>query len=338
MQMIRQLFILFFVLTCTLWGCKKADPLRDPDDQEISKDPDDNENPEGNEGPGKGEDPLLGEDPGNTDEPPGGDDLIVNIPDPIFERTLAAYDSDKTINGQILYGDIKDIESLIIRSSRNHIMSSGPKDTTMSARDLTGIGYFTNLKSLIVDTSRMPALDLTQNKKLEYLDCSGYYMIEAYHRSLKELKLSPSNKLKTLVCDYTWLEELPVEGFPNLEHLSFMTSEKLMNVKVDKNPHLTALSGNRQAPPMDLSHNQKLKYLSGMLKIDQQALKNKRELLVVNVTTPDGVEELNFCDNPKVRDLSVASNTLARVIVPSGIKNESVNVLSLIKPTISRCR
>lgn len=336
--MIKQLFILSFVLTCTLWGCKKTDPFQNTNDQEISEDQEEKEDPADDEEPGKSEDPLTGDDPGDTDEPPVADGLVVSIPDPVFEGALAAYDSDKTINGQILYNDIKDIESLIIRSSRNHTMSSGPKDTTMSARDLTGIGYFTNLKYLTVDTSRMPALDLTQNKNLEHLDCSGFYMTEAYHRSLKELKLSPGNKLKTLVCDYTWLEELPVEGFPNLERLSFMTSEKLMNVKVDKNPHLTALSGNRQAPPMDLSHNPKLQYLSGMLKIDQQALKDKPELLVVNASTPDGVEELNFCENPKITTLSVGGMSLARVIVPTGIAEEKVRVESREDVRVSRCR
>ncbi|ODS82428.1 MAG: hypothetical protein ABS46_08785 [Cytophagaceae bacterium SCN 52-12] len=263
------------------------------------------------------------------------DDQVVDIPDPVFERALAVYDSDKTINGRVLYRDIKNIETLFIRSTKNNPFG-GNRDTTMSASDLTGIEFFTNLKSLTVDTSKMPVLDLTQNKKLEFLDCSGYYKSEVYYRGLKELKLSPNDKLKTLICDYTWLEELPVGGLPNLEHLSFMTSEKLMDVKVDKNPNLIILVGNGQAFSMDLSHNSKLKYLSGVI-INQQALMDKPELLEVYVITPDGVEELDFCDNPKVTAVLVTGNTLELVTVPAGIKNENVRVQTLAAGTVKRC-
>ncbi|WP_345032549.1 hypothetical protein [Ravibacter arvi] len=295
MEKITQSYIMAFILMCASWGCKKADPERNPNDQ------------------------------------------VISIPDPVFEKALAAYDSDKTINGRVLYDDIKDVETLFISAGVQNPFG-GTRDTTMSADDLTGIEYFTNLKSLTVETSKLSSLDLTQNKNLEYLDCSGYYKSEVYYRSLKELKLSASNKLKTLVCDYTWLEELSLEGFPNLERLSFMTSEKLMNVKVNKNPNLINLTGNMLAPPMDLSHNTKLQYLSGMVKIEQQTFKGKPDLLVVGVTAPDGVEELIFCENPKIKTLSVASNTLARVTIPAGIKNENVDIKSLIEPIINRCR
>lgn len=334
--MIKQLLIAIFVLTGALLGCKKTDPLRNVDDQEIIDGLGEDDDREPNEDIGNVDDQENGEGPEGEDGPAEGDDRVISIPDPVFEKALAAYDSDKTINGQVLYGDIKNIDSLFIRSM-NINPFGGTRDTTMSASNLTGIEHFTNLRSLTVDTAKMPELDLTGNTKLEYLDCSGYYKSEVYYRSLKKLTLPPSDRLKTLFCNYTWLEELPVEGFPNLEHLSFMTSEKLKGVKVDKNPNLISLSGNMQAPPMDLSHNGKLKYLSGMVKINQQTLKGKPELLVVSVTTPDGVEELNFCDNPKVRDVSVASNTLTRVIVPTGIRNENVSVQTLTAATIRRC-
>lgn len=100
---------------------------------------------------------------------------------------------------------------------------------------------------------------------------------EVYYRSLKELRLSSSDKFKTLICDYTLLEKLPVEGFSNLERY-------------------------------------------------------------VGVSVNNGVDELNFCQNPKITDLRVTSKNLTRVTVPSGIRSENIKVQSLANVVVNRCQ
>lgn len=262
---------------------------------------------------------------------------IVAIPDPIFEKYLAAFDSDSTINGQILYEDIKDIESLYISAGTTNPFG-GARDTSMSASSLSGIEHFTNLKFLTVETSKISVLDLIQNKNLEYVDCSGYYKSQIYYRGLKELKIFASDKLKTLVCNYTLLEDLEVEGFSNLERLSFMNSEKLRDVKVNKNLNLISLSGNMQASAMDLSRNEKLQHLTGMVQINQQTLKNKPELSLVDVTTRDNVEELSFCENPKIKNLRVTSSKLSRLTIPTGITESGLSIHSSKDIAVSRCK
>ncbi len=333
MKMKIQLFAIVAVLLVALSGCKKTEPVQLPEEQEVTPPPP-QEEPE--KVPiGNWEKPYDNKPRGNRGEPQPGDDRVISIPDPAFEEFLAAFDSDKTINGQILYGDIRGIDSLFISAGRVSQFSS-LIFSRLTAIDLTGIEHFTNLRWLIVDTAKMPELDLSQNTNLEYLDCSGFVNGETYYRSLRKLKLPASDKLKTLVCDFTFLEELSLEGLPNLESLSFSISEKLQNVKVDKNPNLTRLSGERQAPPMDLTHNRKLQYLTGMVWITQQTLKDKPELLYVDAGTDAG--ELYFCENPKLTYLRVGGSKLAKVIVPAGTSKDKISVQSLLDVTVSRCQ
>lgn len=138
------------------------------------------------------------------------DNKIIMIPDEFFERSLSKYDSDKQINGQILYSDIKNIDTL-------KFVNSGQAPLTLS-----GIEYFTNLKFLQVYTVRMTTLDLSHNTSIRYLDCSGDNVpaVGGILRSLKVLNLGNNKVIETLITNYTYLKSFSIKEYPTIKNKS----------------------------------------------------------------------------------------------------------------------
>lgn len=77
--------------------------------------------------------------------------------------------------------------------------------------DLDGIEVFKNLKVLLVCDNELESLDLSQNTKLRFVDCSGNY--------LEDLELPETEKLTTLWAYDNRLDELDVSGVPELDDL-----------------------------------------------------------------------------------------------------------------------
>ncbi len=77
--------------------------------------------------------------------------------------------------------------------------------------DLEGIEYFTNLKVLLVYDNDLIELDLSDNTKLRYLDCS--------ENILAELELPATDSLETVYAYGNLFVSLDVTDCPNLENL-----------------------------------------------------------------------------------------------------------------------
>ena len=77
--------------------------------------------------------------------------------------------------------------------------------------DLDGIEVFKNLKVLLVCDNELESLDLSQNTKLRFVDCSGNY--------LEDLELPETEKLTTLWAYDNRLDELDVSCVPELDDL-----------------------------------------------------------------------------------------------------------------------
>lgn len=69
----------------------------------------------------------------------------------------------------------------------------------MGIADLTGIEYFTALKSLFCANNQLSELDLSKNTQLETLDCYGNYLVS--------LDFSNNKKLKALWCKDNYISE-----------------------------------------------------------------------------------------------------------------------------------
>jgi len=77
--------------------------------------------------------------------------------------------------------------------------------------DMSGIEYFTNLKSLVCWNTQITSLNVSALKELTYLDCSS--------NLIESLDVSPLKNLETLVCVQNRLTSVNVSGLDKLHHL-----------------------------------------------------------------------------------------------------------------------
>ena len=172
-----------------------------------------------------------------------------------FEYLLVKYkiDPEKVLNGKIRYEYIKNVDSL-------DIVFYG------SNKSLKGIEYFTNLRFLKVrgyystvslnpniyyytfptgvNADFIPSidtLDLSNNLKLEYLDCSGYSDQGGYASTIGNLVLGSNLGLKTIISNSSMVKSLDLSGLSNLENLEIVSCYNLTSLSLCKNSALTTL-------------------------------------------------------------------------------------------------
>jgi hypothetical protein len=262
------------------------------------------------------------------------DSLIIKITDPAFEKALARYDSDHSIDGKVIYGDVKNIDTLTVHPGYKSGNSGVLADKTLSARSLDGIEYLTNLKYLKVDTSLMPELDLRKNPGLEYLDCSGYYETESVKSGLKALYFGANNVLSTLICNYTLLTELPTGKFLHLTKLDCGASS-IESLDLTKNTNLEFLATSlSKIKTLDISKNPKLVSLKCM-GIESLDLSQNVELTYLNAWYY-GSKTLDLCDNEKLADLFIGGDIVENIVIPSGLQLGRINK-NTPNATVIRC-
>ena len=116
--------------------------------------------------------------------------------------------------------------------------------------NLKGIEFYTSLEKLWCYNNQLASLDLSQNKKLTYLDCS--------ENQLTSLDVSQNKTLKTLICNTNQLESLHVSNNTDLTSLHCYDNQ-LTALDVSKNMELTVLDCSRnQLTALDVSNNPKV--------------------------------------------------------------------------------
>jgi hypothetical protein len=186
-------------------------------------------------------------------------DLEVVELSPPFEEFLISkgIDSNPVPDGSILYGAIKSIDSLNI-------------DFKGSGNTLTGLERFSSLRYLkfrgwpqsssdgsnqyfyafmagIIERFKpsIAVLDVSQNRTLEYLDCSGGSDGGGYWSSVGAIKFGNNDKLrvvksnlsmfKTLdITTLTSLEELYIDECMSMPDVSVCTNQKLKKIATSK--------------------------------------------------------------------------------------------------------
>ncbi len=170
-----------------------------------------------------------------------------NFPDGTFRTYVSQFDTD---------GDGVLSESEIAAVTEMNVPTG--------VVDLTGVGFFVDLRSLncrgigmnpgVLETldvsalaalerlncsgNRLSALDVTQNGALVELDCS--------HNQIEELILTENHALTKLYCDGNALTALDLSGNPELSELT-MSQMKLENLDLTHNPKLAHIEGGPQA-------------------------------------------------------------------------------------------
>lgn len=144
-----------------------------------------------------------------------------NFPDTTFRNYISS-SFDANYDGYLSPEEIKQVQ----------ILGYCPYGDEAKIKDLTGIGYFTELEELYIYGNDLSSVDLSKNKKL-----------------------------MTLLIDDNSLTKLDVSQNPRLQVLS-CANNKLTSLDVSKNPMLSNLNcENNQLTSIDLSHNPKIMYL-----------------------------------------------------------------------------
>ncbi len=161
------------------------------------------------------------------------DNSLINIPDAGFESYLIqlSIDSDKQVNGHVAFGDLRKVEKLSLI-----VMGNSP-----IIKSLKGIESFTNLTYLNCSGWAIDKLDVSQNAKLEYLNCSSTPSAgEGYTPSaqIRQLTFGEANtKLSYLNCNRTATTALDLSKLVGLTQL-FCVSNSLTELDVSKNKFL----------------------------------------------------------------------------------------------------
>ena len=177
--------------------------------------------------------------------------------------------------------------------------------------DLTGIGYFTELKFLDCSHANLTSLDVSKNTKLKTLFCNSNQLtsldvskntelttLDCNSNQLISLDVSKNTKLKTLYCNSNQLTSLDVSKNTELTTLSCVTNQ-LTSLNVSKNTKLTTLYCNsNQLTSLDVSKNTKLEILNCSV----------NELTELNVTKNIALEML-YCYHNQLTSLDVSKNT-----------------------------
>jgi hypothetical protein len=179
------------------------------------------------------------------------DDTPIRISKPIEEYLISKkIDTDGLINGQTKYGIVKTVDSLDIIC------------LDVIGR-LEGLEYFENLKvlkfrnfddlpyherSLFTFVPAIDTLDVSKNKNLISLDCSGYVLAVGAIKSpsYRFLKLGDNSKLTNLRSDCNLLKTIDLSKLINLETLILTMSYELSTLDLCNNKKLKKVFVTRQ--------------------------------------------------------------------------------------------
>ena len=223
----------------------------------------------------------------------------VEFDDAIFKSyCLENFDLDG--NGEISPSEALAVETISI--------------STQDVKSLKGIEQFSNLTSLYCaspcypndagtydPTGTLVSLDISHNKKLTYLDCSG--------NPLNELDLSNNNELKEFIGYYCNFTAIDVTNNPKLTKI-YLAGNKLTSIDVTKNLDLEWISVfKNKITSMDISNNPKiwLLFLGDPLK--ELILPSNTEALKTLNLSGTLLNNIDWSIFPNLEVLELGSNT-----------------------------
>lgn len=167
---------------------------------------------------------------------------------------------------------------------------------------LEGIQFFTEIWLLECYYNNLKTIDLSNNKKLSYINC--------HHNQLKELDVSGLPLLETFYCGHNALPSIDVSKNEKLEDFDCQDNH-LDTLNVSQNKELVKLScGTNNLTELDVRENKKLKELSCYeSKLSNLDLRNQTELEVLKCWK-NPLSALNVSANTKLKKLFVSNTNL----------------------------
>ena len=177
--------------------------------------------------------------------------------------------------------------------------------------DITGIGYFKNLKKLRCEYSSetIASIDLSGNPELEELSC--------VNAGVSNLNLTGNPKLIKLNCsmNYRRLTELDLSGNPLLEELDCSNCD-LVSLDLSNNSELKRLiCYGTELTELDLRANTKLEELScGQCKMTELDVSANKQLKLISCGQ-DNLTSVKLCPHSALETLSCAYSKLTELDV-----------------------
>ena len=183
---------------------------------------------------------------------------------------------------------------------------------------LEGIQFFTEIWLLECYYNNLKTIDLSNNKKLSYINC--------HHNQLKELDVSGLPLLKTFYCGHNELPSINVSKNEQLEDFDCQDNH-LDTLNVSQNKELVKLScGDNNLTEVDVSENKKLKelwcYRDSLSNLD---LGNQTELEVLSCGG-NPLSVLDVSANTKLKKLYVSKTNLTKLDVSANKDLEDLYV------------
>lgn len=170
---------------------------------------------------------------------------VVNIPDSLFLKHLIEKGHDRNGDGAIQESEALLVNTIEIKSTPDSI----------KIKTLEGISHFTNLEELLLRSTQIVHLDLSENKNLENFDVFGGATIETlklpnselirlrlqFMQTLKEVDFRGQSKLEILQIDGVGISELDISDLRNLKELTLRHLEELRSIDVSNQVNLEEL-------------------------------------------------------------------------------------------------
>ena len=201
---------------------------------------------------------------------------IINIPDVNFKARLLAASPSNTTAASGVTTFIK-----IDSNNNNEIEVSEALQVTMlnvsisEIYDMTGIEYFTNLRTLNCDQNHISTLDLNNLSSLKSLYCNLNLLtalnltgltqllnLECGENVLTQINFANALNIRTLICRFNFLTALNVNGLNNLQTLNFNYNQ-LTAINLSNLTQLTNLEfQSNQISTLDLTNSSNLSLLN----------------------------------------------------------------------------
>ena len=183
--------------------------------------------------------------------------------------------------------------------------------------NLKGIEFFTNIWLLECYYNNLTTIDLSNNKKLSYINC--------HHNQLNELDVSGLPLLETFYCGHNALPSIDVSKNEKLEDFDCQDNH-LDTLNVSQNKELVKLScGTNNLTELDVRENKKLKELSCYeSKLSNLDLRNQTELEVLKCWK-NPLSALNVSANTKLKKLYVNKTNLTSLDATNNTALEEFN-------------
>ena len=184
--------------------------------------------------------------------------------------------------------------------------------------NLKGIEFFTNIWLLECYYNNLTTIDLSNNKKLSYINC--------HHNKLEELDVNGLPLLKTFYCGHNALPSIDVSKNEKLEDFDCQDNH-LDTLDVSQNKELVKLGcGSNNLTELDVSENKKLKTLGFYdNKLRNLNLGNQTELEWLSCGK-NPLSVLDVSANTKLETLLVPETNLTELNVSANTKLKVLNV------------